>query len=475
MLIFLSRSLTPRTGAGTSFSSEITSLSARGARVSPHTRRPLVVASHPRDASRRHCKSLAPNYAAASTQLAGDNIQLVAVDATVHTALASQYDVSGYPTLKVFQAGSTEPSDYNGGRDTASIVKYMRSQNGPAAAPLKASEVADFVNKVETDTTIVGYFTKADSDAAKTFAKAAAAKRENFRFGIVTDAAEEKVVNHRPKSWRGEKPEIVFDGTLTDQKALVAFFASSSIPLGGLFNQERYATSSLPRVHVFANVDEVNDPAGTRYFVNRARKAATKFEGALHFVVEDKRSSSTYNEFGFADDAKFGVGVVDPRKGKYRRDSVDGETFSVDVLTAFAEKYLAGDVELHVKSEDVPSDPYVDGKVKTLVGKTIGAELASGKNVFIEFYAPWCGHCKSLAPKWEELAEKVSDDSNLVVAKLDATANDVPPAFEVRGFPTLFLQKGDGSVVKYEGAREVKDFTKWLKKQGVYSPGKAEL
>jgi len=63
--------------------------------------------------------------------------------------------------------------------------------------------------------------------------------------------------------------------------------------------------------------------------------------------------------------------------------------------------------------------------------------------VFVKYYAPWCGHCKKLAPIWDDLAKELSDVKGLVIGKFDATANEVD-GVEIRGYPTLkFYPKGD--------------------------------
>merc|ERR1712137_761586 len=100
------------------------------------------------------------------------------------------------------------------------------------------------------------------------------------------------------------------------------------------------------------------------------------------------------------------------------------------------------------------------GELAVLTESDFDTRTASGV-WFIKFYAPWCGHCKRLAPTWDSLAEV----ANFNVGKVDCTENGaLCQRFEVRGYPTLLLFKeGTGSAaIKYSGARDLPAFTSWV-------------
>jgi protein disulfide-isomerase-like protein len=90
--------------------------------------------------------------------------------------------------------------------------------------------------------------------------------------------------------------------------------------------------------------------------------------------------------------------------------------------------------------------------------------LDSTKDVFVEFYAPWCGHCKSLAPVWEKLATAYKLEDDVVIANVDADKyKDVGGKYGVTGFPTLkFFPKNNKEGVTYSEGRDMKDFVKYL-------------
>lgn len=130
-------------------------------------------------------------------------------------------------------------------------------------------------------------------------------------------------------------------------------------------------------------------------------------------------------------------------------------------LTEGLTNYKAGKLQAHFKSAPVPEKN--DEPVKVIVGDSFDRMVTTeDKFVLLEAYAPWCGHCKKLEPIYTELAESLASETDIVIAKMDATENE-HNLMPVQGFPTIRLFKpASKTPVDYSGDRSLKDLVKFL-------------
>ncbi|KAK7091295.1 protein disulfide-isomerase A6 homolog [Littorina saxatilis] len=97
--------------------------------------------------------------------------------------------------------------------------------------------------------------------------------------------------------------------------------------------------------------------------------------------------------------------------------------------------------------------------------------------VMVEFYAPWCGHCKNLAPHWAQAATELKGKVKMVA--VDATVHTVMSnRYGVRGFPTIKVfpaGKKDGEAEDYDGGRTANDIVSWAMEKGAANVAPPEV
>ncbi|TRY73095.1 hypothetical protein TCAL_00905 [Tigriopus californicus] len=127
-----------------------------------------------------------------------------------------------------------------------------------------------------------------------------------------------------------------------------------------------------------------------------------------------------------------------------------------------------GDLESPVNPLEVPQGNYhviEDEGVYVLNRDTFAHFVMPKPLVLVEFYAPWCGHCKKLEPEYSKAAKKLKDDG-IPLAKVDASKeSELAKEYMVQGFPTLTLFRNGVKIEDYDGGRTAKDIIEYMQRQ----------
>jgi len=414
-----------------------------------------------------HCKQLEPEYNMAAQQFASrdppSEIKLAKVDATEESDLAGQFDVGGYPTLKFFKNHDKTALEYGGGRTKDEIINWLDKKSGPPAQAVQGAAAAKSF-QADNDVVVVAF----QEDA--TVFVGAADQVDDYKFGLLdAEAAGELGVEQGQivllKSF--DEGKVVYDGEASIDQ-LVKFIKSEALPLVNEFNEE-----TAPKIfggdinqHILlfiAKSDENYDAIQAGFAA-----AAKDHKGTTLFVLVDADvddNGRVLEFFGLDQDQCPQVRIIQMgdsmSKFKPEDDKLTAESFN-----AFIKGVEGGSIKKHLMSEDEPEDN--TKPVYYVTGKNYAALMAqTDKAILIEFYAPWCGHCKALEPTYEKLGEHFKDVEDVIIAKSDATANEFDD-IDVQGFPTIkFWPKGeDREQVDYNGGRDLDAMIKFVESGG---------
>jgi thioredoxin domain-containing protein 5 len=350
-----------------------------------------------------HCKRLAPTF----DQLAEKyniednkaNVVVAKVDCTQESPLCKEHGIQGYPTIKFFHK-EMKGVKHSGARDLETLKKFVETRL--EAGPPSEEEAAP------------------------------PKKEEPKKEEVKMPEGESKVLELNVDNW---------DKTIERGYYFVKFYA----PWCG------HCKRLAPHWETFAAEVTPED----------------NYKVAKVDCTSNKDICSRYDVKGYPTLIMFANGDKNTYNGKREKDLF--KSFARAVISVMKdnarskhEKIPIGD-ELKEEEPSKAEEPAAEeGPVLDLSEANFDASIAEGVT-FVKFFAPWCGHCKRLAPTWDELAGKYADNENVKIAKVDCTVErTLCSTHSIRGFPTLILFQNGAKVKDHSGGRDLESLSNFI-------------
>ena len=386
------------------------------------------------------------------------------------------------------------------GKPSDAYDDYEDNEIQPAYTILESvQEAQSWASDTEPNTAaIIGYFNEeTHKEDLRAFKEVAERQKGTFRWAYITSKAaldETRckgacVSLHRAARLLSTKQEergrFRYPGQYIKSNGLESWALEKAPPLVGELSKETdklYESSSLPTLIFFSDIDAVKDPKAYQYLHNRAVKVAEAYIGKL--LVALARTSdhvrSLTVDYGLRDlvHAKTNTVGVGIRHGNKRWTLGLDQPFSLAHVEQFVQDYQKGALgqgRQAMRSTKAMSESEVDALNASRVEPVAVTEenfetvvRNSIKHTLIEFYAPWCGHCRALAPEYAQVAKHYASHQNVVIAAMDADTHRPPQGqgFDISGYPTIMLLRaGDSHPIPYQGEREAADIIVWMEDQ----------
>lgn len=406
-----------------------------------------------------HCQELAPEFEKAALHFyknATIPIKLGSIDVTANPAASEKFGIRGLPALIWFTNGEHE--NFLGGRSSDMIIKWIMMKLYSALTPLHTIEEVEKYEKSPKISLV--YFGDNKDDIKKLNEYALSDLKHEF---CVYSVKGKNKYNVEQRTLVLFKPFDDKMATLKNQfskQAIDGFISFNSYPIV-IENIE------MAIEYLMANMDPIalliREPSDTKYdqaFITVSKKLRSEIQSVI-LGSQGQREQNVFKALKIDLNVLPMMVIVQHGKRGYNTFNITSN-ITEETMETFIRSYFAGDLPVDILSEEIPEDQA--GPVYKLVNKSFKKEvLDNDKDVLVKFFQPWCGHCKKLAPTYEELAKRLRDNKELRIAEIDLSVNDFD-LYEIGGYPTILFYKGNkkDAPIIYDGGRTVQAFEEFL-------------
>jgi len=434
-----------------------------------------------------HCKSMKPEYVEAAREMKEKEIPglLAAIDCTKAQDTCKKYDVGGYPTVKYFQFGEYKFKLNTRKKDQ--IIEFMLNPEEPPAPPpedlpwpdISGPEIIHLEDNTFKDTlkkkkhVLVMFYAPwcGHCKKAKPEIQAAAQQLQHnskVHFAGVDCTIHKKVCEQYDVSgyptfryFLYGKNDFLYNGGRTTTAFIKFMENPSESGAKEASTEEQWKDTPSSVVHLeddnFNEFINANPSVLIMFYApwcGHCKSMKPAFVEAANELLDQQHvlaaidctrnrvAATKYDIKGYPTLKYFKNGADSDYEGGRSKD---------DLIKFFKSNEEGGNsVPLPVWEADT------DASVVHLDESTFETYIKENENVFVMFYAPWCGHCNNMKPAYVEVAKDVNIEqkANGKVAAVDCTTNpSIAKKYGVKGYPTLKMFQHGKEFTAYKGPR----------------------